>query len=188
MEEKDRERTSHTIVNLLPNTTYYFTIRVYDSSGLYTDSEQVIGKTLPTIPIELPPIAVILKKASNITKNSLILSWSENNDDDFANYTIFMATNSTSLGEEVKVITDRTTTSFKVTGLSPSTTYYFVVRVYDADGLYNDSNQIEVKTLGEKVELKVAETNYFLIGLLIATFISIAVSIIILVRMKIGNI
>ena len=45
----DKATTSYTAKNLSPDTTYHFIIRVYDNSGLYTDSNQVSGKTTPPL-------------------------------------------------------------------------------------------------------------------------------------------
>lgn len=40
-----KQLTHYTVTGLIANTTYYFTTRVYDSNGLYTDSNQVAGTT-----------------------------------------------------------------------------------------------------------------------------------------------
>ena len=93
-------------------------------------------------PGEVAPVKVTLNTPTGITTNSVSLSWSQNTDSDFANYTIYQSTASGVLGNAIKVITTNTTTSWTVTGLSSSTAYYFTVRVYDSVGLYNDSNQV----------------------------------------------
>jgi hypothetical protein len=97
------------------------------------------------------PTPVMLDFPTNITFDSLTLIWTRNTDPDFANYTIYQSTASGVPGNAIKVITTNTTTSWTVTGLSPSTTYYFTVRVYDTSGLYNDSAQVSATTLSAQV-------------------------------------
>jgi hypothetical protein len=41
----DRSITSHTVTELSADTTYYFTVRVVDTAGLFADSVQVNGRT-----------------------------------------------------------------------------------------------------------------------------------------------
>jgi hypothetical protein len=94
----------------------------------------------------LPPAAVTLNKPTNITHDSMKLSWTTNNDADFAAYEIYQSTSSGTLGTKIHTITDRSITSHNVTGLSPNTTYYFTIRVVDTGGLSTDSNQVSGKT------------------------------------------
>jgi hypothetical protein len=55
-------------------------------------------------------------------------------------------------GTWIASITDIGTTDFEVTGLSPETTYYFCIRVWDNDGkpgpFFADSNILEARTKG----------------------------------------
>jgi hypothetical protein len=46
--------TSYVATGLASNTTYYFTVRVYDTGNLYADSNQVSGKTQATQPEPSP--------------------------------------------------------------------------------------------------------------------------------------
>jgi chitodextrinase len=142
----DKLTTSFVLTGLSANTTYYFTIRVYDTCGLYADSNQFSAKTNAPITPNLPPTPVTLSQATDITENALGLSWTENIDVDFKNYTIYQSSALGSLGNAVHTVTDKFTTSFVLTGLSANTTYYFTIRVYDTGGLYADSNQIGAKT------------------------------------------
>jgi len=113
-----------------------------------------VSETLVIYPASanMPPNAVTLYTPTSITKSSMILTWSQNTDVDFVNYTIYQSTISGDIGNTIKVITDNTTTSWTVTGLSPSTIYYFTVRVYDSLGLHNDSAQVSATTLSAQVE------------------------------------
>ncbi|MGB9853552.1 MAG: NosD domain-containing protein [Candidatus Bathyarchaeales archaeon] len=147
-----KSTTSYTVTGLTANTTYYFTIRVYDTGGLYADSNQVSARTLaatptPPPPVNLPPTAVVLNPPTEITENSVKLSWTESVDTDFKNYTIYLSTTAGNIGTQIYAITTKSTTSYTVTGLIANTTYYFTIRVYDTGGLYADSNQVSAKTL-----------------------------------------
>ncbi len=104
--------------------------------------------------------AFTLNTPTSTTENSTVLLWSQSTAADFASYAIYQSTSSGVLGDQITTITDKTTTSFMVTGLSTNTTYYFTVRVNLADGAYEDSNQVSVKTLQEGEEPALVPTNY----------------------------
>ncbi len=135
---------THIVTGLSPSSTYYFTVRVVDTGTLYADSNQVSGTTLATNTV---PTAVTLNTPTNITENFMTLSWSQNADTDFAYYQIYQSTTSGQLGSLIHTIGTQSTTSYIVTSLSPSTTYYFTVRVIDTGSLYADSNQVSGMTL-----------------------------------------
>ncbi|MEW6070454.1 MAG: NosD domain-containing protein [Candidatus Thermoplasmatota archaeon] len=103
------------------------------------------------VEINLPPTPVTLDIPASVTTTSMKLSWSRNNDADFANYTIYQSTTQGELGNPIKVITAKEITTFIVTGLTPNATYYFTVRVYNTDGYYSDSGQVSGKTLEEEI-------------------------------------
>jgi len=97
------------------------------------------------------PINVTLNPPANITEHSLDLSWSQNRDEDFAQYEIYRSaspgvTRSSTL---VAVITDPETTGFHDSDLPhPNTAYYYKVFVLDTEGLYNQgSNEVSGTTL-----------------------------------------
>ena len=96
-----------------------------------------------------PPTAVVLNPPTDMTVNSMHLSWSMNTNPDFSNYTIYQSTTLGNTGIPIHTIAARLSTSYTVTGLSSSTTYYFTIRVYDMCNLYNDSNQVNGTTLAE---------------------------------------
>ena len=89
----------------------------------------------------------MLNTPTEITANSMVLSWSQNTDSDFANYTIYQSTASGDIGTVICTEKAQSNTSCTVIGLSPSTTYYFTIRVYDTEGLCNDSNQVSGATI-----------------------------------------
>jgi hypothetical protein len=142
----DKLTSSFVLTGLSANTTYYFMVRVYDTGDLYADSNQISAKTNTALPPIFPPTPVTLSQATDTTENSFKLSWTENADSDFKNYTIYQSTITGAIGTAITAVTSSSLTSYDVTGLSENTTYYFMIRVYDAEGLYADSNQISATT------------------------------------------
>ena len=98
---------------------------------------------------QTPPQAISLFLPSSVTKNTMTLTWTENNDEDFAFYKILMATKSgvDSLDNVVAIIYDKWNTFKTITGLKPNTRYFFKVYTYDDTNLSTPSNEINEKTL-----------------------------------------
>jgi hypothetical protein len=99
------------------------------------------------------PSAVTLSSPSEDNYSSSAISWSKNNDSDFASYKIYYSTTpgvSTS-STLAATITNSATTTCTVTGLSQSTTYYFKVYVYDSGGLSSASNEESATTISKEL-------------------------------------
>lgn len=100
------------------------------------------------VPAPRPPTAVTLGAPTNITTNSMTLSWTQNTDSDFAAYKAYYST-SPSVNETsilATTITTKTTTSYTVTGLSSNTNYYFRVFVLAQTQQTSGSNTVTGKT------------------------------------------
>jgi len=181
----DKLTTFFAVTGLSANTTYYFTIRVYDTGGLHADSNQVTAKTATATPTpNVAPTAVTLSPATEVTENSLKLSWTKNTDADFKNYAVHQSTTAGTIGTSVITITDNSLTSCNVTGLLANTTYYFTIRVYDTGELYADSNQIAVTTLAHITETPQFPMLPIAGGLAIASIIIIAIILFIAKKRK----
>ncbi|MEE8183600.1 MAG: fibronectin type III domain-containing protein [Thermoplasmata archaeon] len=140
----DSGTLSHVVTGLMPEFTYYFTVRVVDNLGLHNDSNQVFATTLAA---NEAPQAVVLGNPTDITSNSIVLSWTQNNDSDFARYEVYVSMSAGQLGSLAETVSSRTSTGIVIPGLSASTAYYFTVRVMDTGLLYSDSNQVSATTL-----------------------------------------
>ena len=93
----DRAATSYVVTDLNPNTTYYFTVRVVDTGGLYSDSNQVNAKTLAAVIPDRTPPSIKLISPQNTTYGSydIQLIWSANESIDWSGYSLNGGTNET---------------------------------------------------------------------------------------------
>ncbi len=122
----------------------FFVIRIH-----MTDATSNIGmaRSLAYINNNEPnPVVLETPTPDNITANSVALSWTENSDDDFGAYEVYVSEIQGYIGDLVQTIENWTTSTSSVGDLLPNTTYYITVRVLDLAGLYSDSNQVEAKT------------------------------------------
>ena len=144
----DRERTSYTDANLQENTTYYYRVYVYDAGGLFTPSNEV----KVTTPTNEPPRPVVLKTPVVVDKTTLRLSWSRSKDEDFAMYRIYRSSSPSvkAEGAPLKIISDRETTSYEDSGVTPGRRYFYRVFVFDRGGLSAGSNEVSAIPVSTK--------------------------------------
>lgn len=130
--------TSFSVGKLATNTSYYFVVRARDEAGnIDTNKVEVSAKT-PANSDTMPPTFAGLATAT-AAGTDVTLSWSAGSDNvslpaDLV-YLVYQATSAA--GENFTAPTYTTVpgaTSYKVTGLLPNTTYYFVVRAQDTAG------------------------------------------------------
>jgi len=99
----------------------------------------------------LPPAAITLYPPSNITTNSMNLSWSQYTSLDFARYELYYSTLpgvTSSNGILLVTYNSSTATIYPLNGLNANTSYYFVVYVYNTPaGLSTPSNEVMGRTL-----------------------------------------
>lgn len=121
----------------------------YLTCSYLTDNTGNVGMNRTTVYINnKPPTPVLLQTPmpENITDHSVTLSWTENTDEDFMAYNVFVSESPCNLGTWITNITDWTHTSHTVDGLSSNTTYYFTVQVADVSNSSIASNQVEATT------------------------------------------
>jgi len=131
--------TSFTVTGLSPSTTYTFMVAATDSFGLGSQSAGINVTTLAASCAASLSAPTGLA-ASNTTSTSTTISWSAVTPPancSVSGYSVFQ--NGTSIGTS-------TTTSFNVTGLSPSTTYTFTVAATDSFGTGAQSSGLNVTT------------------------------------------
>jgi len=135
-----RTTVSYTDTGLDANTTYFYRLYVVDKSGLSTATDSVSGTTLP----DLPPEPVVLSAPSPVDSTRLKLTWTQNNDSDFASYRIYRSTSANVDTQDVlvTVINQAGTTTYTDENLTTAQTYYYRVFVYDRQGLSSGSNEV----------------------------------------------
>ncbi|AYN66193.1 hypothetical protein D1013_01750 [Euzebyella marina] len=137
--------TSYQVTNLEAGTEYGFQIRAMDEAeNMSEPSAELRVSTQPTVVEDTTPPSVPQNLTATETATTTVdLSWGSSSDDtEVMGYYIY---------QDNEQVTSATTTSTKITGLTPSTTYRFEISAYDAKG--NESGKslgISVLTLQEE--------------------------------------
>ena len=123
-----------------------------DNAGLISTSSDTIVLSVRI------PTPVVLNSPSDVRASSVTLHWSRNNDPDFLCYEVIvsrypMQPSSGYSSDQIggQSIYDQQTISYQVTGLDSSTAYYFVVRTFNEQGAYYDSNSVATTTTSSAV-------------------------------------
>lgn len=135
------------------NVTATVYVQYMDKAGLISTSSDTIILNVKI------PTPVVLNTPSNITTSSAILTWSRNNDLDFLCYQIVWNVQQPlepSIGlindphyfEEMAgtIIYNQSVVSYLLKDLYSSTTYYPIVRTFNKQGIYSDSNRVTITT------------------------------------------
>ncbi len=130
------------------NHKYYYRVYVYDQRGLISGSNIVSGQT----PADAAPQRAQLQVPLNVTTTSILLSWNQNTESDFAHYRLFRSTQASVSSSDIQVtlISTRATTQFQDSGLLPNTNYWYVLYTTDLAGNMSISNIISATTLPEE--------------------------------------
>ena len=153
--------TSYSVTGLSPDTTYFFIVRAKDEAGnIDPNSIERSATTLSPLDTTAPDFGGLVSVAA-VSTTSLYLSWNAAVDTVTASsnivYNIYRATKS---GGENLAVPGYTTasgaTSYSVTGLSPGTTYYYIVRAKDEAGNIDDNIVEKSGTTQSGIDLKVS--------------------------------
>lgn len=133
---------SHTVTGLIPGTNYYFAIKAADEVPNWSGISNVLQRA--TLPEQTAPAAIAGLSVNNVTASTARLNWTAPGDDSVsgtaAQYDIRYATTPITMGNwnsatqatgEPAPRVAGTSESYTVSGLNPSTTYYFAVRTAD---------------------------------------------------------
>lgn len=129
--------TTGVVTGLTSATKYYLVCRAGDASG-NTDTNKT-ERSATTLDDSTPPVFEGLKTIDNVTTTSADLSWTDAVDDKSpAKDIVYEVYQATSAGQQVfstpGFITKAGVTKASLTGLTPGTTYYWVVRAKDKAG------------------------------------------------------
>lgn len=136
---------------LTPATDYYFVVRARDTAGNVDGNTKEV-KAAPDKDTT-PPVFGGATTAVSQGPTSILISWSAASDDSTAageiTYEVYVGGKSGLEDFSSPLVTGPGDTSLLVTGLSPNTPYYFVVRARDKYGNI-ETNVIEVTTSTDK--------------------------------------
>ncbi len=132
--------TSYQVTGLSPSTSYAFSVIAKDAAGNESNASNTANVTTLDPPDTQAPSAPASLSASNTTQTTTDLSWNASTDNvGVTGYDVYQG---------AIVIATVSSTSYQVTGLSPSTNYTFSVTAKDATGNEsNASNTANVTTL-----------------------------------------
>ena len=120
--------TTLNVSGLSPGTTYYFQVRAYNAISPSPNSNTASATTLDAAP--LAPSALT---ATAMSQTQINLTWADNSGNELGFY-LDRATDSGFASSVLTTPLGANVTALSVTGLSPSTTYYFQVRAYNNGG------------------------------------------------------
>lgn len=130
--------TTFNVTGLSQASTYSFFIKAFDGSGNVSASSNTINVTTADVQAPGAPTGLL---SSNLTSTSVTLNWTASTDNvGVTGYDIYR--NSVKINGTIV-----TTTSYNVTGLTPSTAYSFFVQARDAAGnISANSTTVNVTT------------------------------------------
>jgi fibronectin type 3 domain-containing protein len=141
---------SYTATGLAANTTYFYTVAAIDADGTSPVSTQASAKT-PTGSCTAVPSAPSGLTATASSSSAIGLSWSAVTPPancSISSYSVYGSTTSGFTPGSGNLLSNSVTgTSYSNTGLSASTTYYYVVEAADAEGNSAASTQTAGATL-----------------------------------------
>jgi chitodextrinase len=131
--------TSYQVTGLTASTTYTFYVVAFDLAGNQSSASNTANVTTLSPPDTQAPTAPTSLSASNTTDTSTDLSWNASTDN--------VGVTAYNVYQDGSLIASTPSTSYQVTGLSPSTTYAFYVTALDAAGnMSSQSNTVNVTT------------------------------------------
>ena len=130
---------TYTDTGLSPNTTYYYKVAAYNTTGESAQAGPASATTLAD-----PPVAPTQLAAQALSASSIRLSW--NAVTGATGYRVYRS--ATSAGTYTQVGTAQGT-GFTDTGLSPNTTYYYKVAAYNTAGESAQAGPASATTLAD---------------------------------------
>ena len=130
---------NYSVNGLFDNTSYFFTVKAVSSGGVSSAASNQAAATTQALPAT-PPAGL---SASAVSATQINLSWSAVVNTG-ATYAVFYGT--TSGAENTMLATGINGTTYSASGLTSSTTYFFIVRSVSAGGTSSPSTQASATT------------------------------------------
>jgi Malectin domain/Fibronectin type III domain len=144
------ETPSYEDSGLAASTTYYYVIEAADGAGTSAASAQAAGTTQGVGGCVTVPSAPTGLTATASSSSAIGLTWNAVTPPancTIISYSLYRSTTSGfTPSSSTLIVSNVTTTSFSDTGLSASTTYYYIVEALDADGSSPASTQASAMT------------------------------------------
>ena len=136
---------TYSVTGLTAGNTYYYRVKSYNTSGTGENSSIITVMTVPPSPVELA--------ASSITHNSFNANWNSSNG--ATGYYLDVATDNTFSSPVAGFFNKNigNVTTYSVTGLSQSTSYYYRIRAYNTGGTSGYSGTVNTATLANLVSV-----------------------------------
>ncbi len=127
---------SYSSKGLTPSTVYYYRVAAVDNAGNISPLSSVkSGRTQIDSSTEnkydIPPSQVVGVVVSVASSTTLKLAWTQNTELDFGHYNIYSGTKE---GFNVTPVLTSIANSVSITGLNPSTKYYYRIAAVDNTG------------------------------------------------------
>lgn len=132
--------TTYQVTGLTATTSYVFNVTAKDAAGNISDLSNSVNVTTLAPPDTQAPTAPTNLSASNTTEFTTDLTWTASTDNvGVTGYDVISGST---------VIATVTTTSYQITGLTPSTAYTFTIKARDLAGnISAASNSVNITTL-----------------------------------------
>ena len=130
---------SYDFLNPTQGKAYTFSVRAYDGTNP-DKNQQFVIVNIPDSADHTPPVFAGLVTAATVSDTKIQLSWAASPSSDLSRYYIYSADNST------VPIASTTGLTYTVTGLTPVTTYSYLVRARDTSGNEDTNNVTQTAT------------------------------------------
>jgi len=141
-----------TITGLSAGTTYWVAVSAFDSISGETSKSNADEVTTQSDTLKpATPTGFDITSINDIAEDSVTLKWNKNTETDLDHYTIYYGTTSGSLNSSEDT-EDKDETSLEITGLDPSTRYFFAITAVDtSDNESDKSYELIVDTLEDDI-------------------------------------
>jgi cellulose 1,4-beta-cellobiosidase len=143
--------TTFSNTGLTASTTYFYVVEAVDSDGTSAASAQASATTSPAVTCTAVPSAPTAFTATAASSSAINLSWTAvtpPTNCTITSYSVFRSTTSGFTPSSSNLVGTVTSgTAFSNTGLTASTTYFYVVEATDSDGTSAASAQASATTL-----------------------------------------
>jgi predicted phage tail protein len=151
--------TGYSSTGLSPSTTYYFVVRAVNAAGASPSSTRASAATQTAATCSAVPPAPSVT-ALPFSATQINLSWAAVSPPQGCPAVSYAVYQSTDAGftpsDATRAAINLTAPGYSATGLSPGTTYTFVVRAFDAAGASPDSSKASAATPGGVATCSVA--------------------------------